>query len=235
MPPLKRPGPGDAGRGFAVVAGEVRSLASRTAEAASDIQQTVAGLQDETRAAVEFMETGVQEVDQRLRAAEAAGSDNAVLQQAVQRMFDLMNHLSEHSHFYGVSIRQVEAAGAELATVMEELQTSAGSVRHASQSLQQLVGRFRVSADTPSCLPALQAGWPLRGSFLRAALRTMQGEVSPCQPLLARVPADLAKKIRLSQRIVRHVLCHDPCPESSGHGYRIFLSAGWNEWAGKPQ
>ena len=139
---------GDAGRGFAVVAGEVRSLASRTAEAASDIQQTVAGLQDETRAAVEFMETGVQEVDQRLRAAEAAGSDNAGLQQAVQRMFDLMNHLSEHSHFYGVSIRQVEAAGAELATVMEELQASAGSVRHASQSLQQLVGRFRVSADT---------------------------------------------------------------------------------------
>src|SRR5690606_38415691 len=43
----------------------------------------------------------------------------------------------------------------------------------------------------------------------------------------------LAKKIRLSQRIVRHVLCHDPCPESSGHGYRIFLSAGWPEWAGK--
>src|SRR5690606_32809863 len=124
-------------------------LASRTAEAASDIQQTVAGLQDETRAAVEIMETGVQEVDQRLRAAEAAGSDNAGLQQAVQRMFDLMNHLSEHSHSYGASIRQVEAAGAELATVMEELQTSAGSVRHASQSLQQLVGRFRVSADTP--------------------------------------------------------------------------------------
>src|SRR5690606_36261055 len=101
---------GDAGRGFAVVAGEVRSLASRTAEAASDIQQTVAGLQDEARAAVEFMEAGVQEVDQRLRAAEAAGSDNAVLQQAVQRIFDLMNHLIEHSHFYGVSIRQVEAA-----------------------------------------------------------------------------------------------------------------------------
>src|SRR5690606_11414961 len=43
----------------------------------------------------------------------------------------------------------------------------------------------------------------------------------------------LAKKIRLSQRIVRHVLCHDPCPESSGHGYRIFLSAGWPEWAGE--
>src|SRR5690606_26637260 len=63
--------------------------------------------------------------------------------------------------------------------------------------------------------------------------RTMQGEVSPCQPLWPSFQLILAKKIRLSQRIVRHVLCHDPCPESSGHGYRIFLSAGWNEWAGK--
>src|SRR5690606_17713590 len=61
----------------------------------------------------------------------------------------------------------------------------------------------------------------------------MQGEASPCEPLWPASQLILAKKIRLSQRIVRHVLCHDPCPESSGHGYRIFLSAGWPEWAGK--
>src|SRR5690606_16605910 len=63
--------------------------------------------------------------------------------------------------------------------------------------------------------------------------RVLQGEVSPCEPLWPASQLILAKKIRLSQRIVRHVLCHDPCPESSGHGYRIFLSAGWPEWAGK--
>src|SRR5690606_11729185 len=63
--------------------------------------------------------------------------------------------------------------------------------------------------------------------------RTMQGEVSPCQPLWPAFQLILAKKIRLSQRIVRHILCHDPCPESSGHGYRLFSPAGWPEWAGK--
>src|SRR5690606_10555397 len=61
----------------------------------------------------------------------------------------------------------------------------------------------------------------------------LQGEVSPCEPLWPASQLILAKKIRLSQRIVRHVLCHDPCPESSGHGYRIFLPAGWPDWAGK--
>src|SRR5690606_39761148 len=60
----------------------------------------------------------------------------------------------------------------------------------------------------------------------------MQGEVSPCEPLWPASQLILAEKIRLSQRIVRHVLCHDPCPESSGHGYRIFSPAGWPEWAG---
>src|SRR5690606_1139943 len=61
----------------------------------------------------------------------------------------------------------------------------------------------------------------------------LQGEVSPCEPLWPASQLILVKKNRLSQRIVRHVLCHDPCPESSGHGYRLFLPAGWPEWAEK--
>ena len=138
---------GEAGRGFAVVADEVRSLASRTAEAASDIQNTVAGLQEETQAAVAFMADGVKEVDHRLQEAAAASNENDALQQTVERMFALMKELSEHSQRYGDSIRQVEATTHELYTAMTELQNSAGDVRYSSQNLSQLVGRFTVSAD----------------------------------------------------------------------------------------
>src|SRR5690606_12240296 len=84
--------------------------------------------------------------------------------------------------------------------------------------------------------PASPAGLvelPLRGSYCGLRPLVLQGEVSPCQPLWPASQLILVKKIRLSQRIVRHVLCHDPCPESSGHGYRLFSPAGWPEWAGK--
>ncbi|WP_114418876.1 methyl-accepting chemotaxis protein [Marinospirillum perlucidum] len=136
---------GEAGRGFAVVADEVRSLATRTAEAAGDIQETVTGLQNETRSAVEYMEDGVEEVDARLREAEKNTSENTELHQAVEQMFNIITQLSERSEFYGSSIRQVEVASGEMSNVMDELQTSASHVRHSTRTLQQLVGKFTVS------------------------------------------------------------------------------------------
>lgn len=136
---------GEAGRGFAVVADEVRSLATRTAEAAGDIQETVTSLQSETRKAVDYMEDGVKEVDIRLKQAESSTSENKELHLAVEQMFEIITQLSERSHFYGASIRQVEVASSEMSSVMDELQSSANHVRHSTQTLQQLVGKFTVS------------------------------------------------------------------------------------------
>lgn len=136
---------GEAGRGFAVVADEVRSLATRTAEAAGEIRETVSSLQNETRSAVGYMEDGVKEVDIRLKEAENTTSENTELHQAVEQMFSIITQLSERSHFYGASIRQVEVASSEMSNVMEELQGSANHVRHSTQTLQQLVGKFTVS------------------------------------------------------------------------------------------
>lgn len=51
-----------------MTADEVRSLVSRTSRAADDIRQMVEGLQNETQKAVSFMEEGVKDVDNSLRA-----------------------------------------------------------------------------------------------------------------------------------------------------------------------
>lgn len=56
---------GDAGRGFAVVASEVKTLASQTARATSEIQAQIAAIQSETGSAVEMV-THISDVIRRM-------------------------------------------------------------------------------------------------------------------------------------------------------------------------
>nr|WP_314409092.1 methyl-accepting chemotaxis protein [Pseudomonas kuykendallii] len=137
---------GDHGRGFAVVADEVRTLAARTSKAAEEIRQVVEGLQGETQQAVAFMEEGVKDVDDSLRLAEEASSENVQLHQAVERMFNIIQQLNESSLDYGKTIQQVDQASGEMRQTVIVLQNSAETVRLNANKLQKLVGQFEVSS-----------------------------------------------------------------------------------------
>ncbi|MBS7842859.1 methyl-accepting chemotaxis protein [Pseudomonas fluorescens] len=139
---------GEHGRGFAVVADEVRTLASRTSRAADDIRQMVEGLQNETQKAVGFMENGVKDVDNSLRLAEEASSENVQLHQAVESMFSIIQQLNERSLDYGKTIKQVDQSSAEMRQTVIVLQTSAETVRLDANKLQKLVGLFEVSNNS---------------------------------------------------------------------------------------
>ena len=139
---------GEHGRGFAVVADEVRTLASRTSRAADDIRQMVEGLQNETQRAVGFMENGVKDVDNSLRLAEEASSENVQLHQAVESMFSIIQQLNERSLDYGKTIKQVDQSSAEMRQTVIVLQTSAETVRLDANKLQKLVGLFEVSNNS---------------------------------------------------------------------------------------
>lgn len=136
---------GEHGRGFAVVADEVRSLAVRTAGAADEIRQMVEGLQNETREAVAFMESGVQDVDNHLRTSVDASSENAQLHQEVESMITIIQQLSERSMDYGKTIERVDLASGEMRQTVTGLQNSAEIVRLNANKLQKLVGQFEVS------------------------------------------------------------------------------------------
>ncbi|WP_420793843.1 methyl-accepting chemotaxis protein [Pseudomonas fontis] len=136
---------GEHGRGFAVVADEVRSLASRTSRAAGDIQQMVEGLQNETQKAVSFMEAGVKDVDNSLRLAEDASSENVQLHQAVESMFAIIQQLNKRSLDYGLTIKKVNQSSTEMHQTVAVLQNSAETVKVNANKLQKLVGQFEVT------------------------------------------------------------------------------------------
>lgn len=136
---------GEHGRGFAVVANQVRSLASRTSRAADDIRQMVEGLQNETQTAVSFMKEGVKDVDNSLRLAEDASSENVQLHQAVESMFAVIQQLNKRSLDYGKTIKQVDHSSAQMRETVVVLQGSAETVRLNANKLQKLVGQFEVS------------------------------------------------------------------------------------------
>ena len=137
---------GENGRGFAVVADEVRTLASRTAQAAGQIRNMVEGLQNETRNAVAFMEGGVQNVDDSLRLAENASSENVHLHEAVDNLFGIIQQLNEKSLDCGQTIKQVDQASGDMRQTVVVLQHSAERVKLNASKLQQLVGQFEVTA-----------------------------------------------------------------------------------------
>ncbi|WP_415842612.1 methyl-accepting chemotaxis protein [Pseudomonas reidholzensis] len=139
---------GEHGRGFAVVADEVRSLAARTSRAADDIRQMVERLQGDTQQAVSFMQEGVQDVDNSLRLAEDASSENVQLHQAVESMFAIIQQLNQRSVEYGKTIEQVNQSSSEMRQTAVVLQSSAQRVKVDAGKLQKLVGQFEVSAES---------------------------------------------------------------------------------------
>lgn len=136
---------GEHGRGFSVVADEVRGLASRTADAAKDIQEMIQGLQAETKQAVAFMESGVKNVDQSLNLTQVSSNENQELHDIVEEMFNTINVIELNSVRNGETAQTVAKVSQDMAKFIGELSNSSKMVDTTATKLQQLVGTFTVS------------------------------------------------------------------------------------------
>lgn len=129
---------GEQGRGFAVVAGEVRSLASRSAEAAKEIKNLITS-------SVERVEQGAALVDQ-------AGTTMTEVVNSIRRVTDIMGEISAASSEQSVGVAQVGEAVTQMdqatqqnAALVEEMSAAAHSLHAQAQELVDAVAVFKLN------------------------------------------------------------------------------------------
>ena len=120
---------GEQGRGFAVVAGEVRSLASRSAEAAKEIRTLISDSQTHVGEGSEL--------------AQQAGETMDEIAEEVLRMTKLMREIANASHEQSRGIEQVNIAVSQMDEVAQQnaalVQQSSAATRSLEEQSQQLV------------------------------------------------------------------------------------------------
>jgi methyl-accepting chemotaxis protein len=180
---------GEQGRGFAVVAGEVRSLASRSAEAAREIKTLIG-------ASVERVEAGT-------RLVADAGSTMDELVGNVNKVSDVIGEISastaeQNQHLSGVasSMVQLDQMSQSNAALVEEGAAAAESLKDQAVKLHQLVSRYRVEgsahrASAPA--PAISAPAP-RPTIVKASPKpTVRPTPAPApRPVASPAPASPA-------------------------------------------
>ncbi|KAF0807673.1 methyl-accepting chemotaxis sensory transducer [Alcanivorax xiamenensis] len=129
---------GEHGKGFAVVAQEVRTLASRSGEAAKEIRELIG-------TSVNWTRSGATQVEDTGRTMEE-------ILAAIEKVNAVIAEISTGAQEQSLGIGQVNTAVTELdtmtqhnASMVEETNAAAGEMRDQAESLSAVIGAFRLS------------------------------------------------------------------------------------------
>ncbi|MBZ9557530.1 MULTISPECIES: methyl-accepting chemotaxis protein [unclassified Modicisalibacter] len=143
---------GEHGRGFAVVAQEVRTLASRSGEAAKSIR--------------ELIDTSVSRTQSGNELVKRTGRTMSEIVASIEQVTDVIGEISAGAKEQSQGIGQVNTAVSELdnmtqhnAAMVEQFSAASGEMREQAERLNALIASFRLSGEVPeaSSAPRLNA------------------------------------------------------------------------------
>ena len=159
---------GEHGKGFSVVASEIKDLAERTTSSTGEIARLIKSVQQESKAAVEAMRAGKDQVvdgmrlaygaaealstiiDSSLRAREVSTMiEKATTQQvsAVRQLSDAINNVHERIRSIERSTAEQSKGGELIASASEKMSDIAGEVRRAMAEQTRGIKDFARSLD----------------------------------------------------------------------------------------
>ncbi|ELY5852746.1 methyl-accepting chemotaxis protein [Cronobacter malonaticus] len=141
---------GEQGRGFAVVAGEVRNLASRSAQAAKEIETLL-------NESVSNIQTGSGQVK---KAGEAMDEILAAVRQVNDIMGEIASASGEQSDGIsqvGIAVKEMDAVTQQNVQLVQQSVLASNDLERQATHLTEVVGLFRLRGQTDRTKPAAAA------------------------------------------------------------------------------
>jgi len=136
---------GDAGRGFAVVAGEVKELASQTAQATEQISAQISAIQTESDGAAKAIAHIGETIKQMSDINSAIAAATEEQNEATREIAQSVQYASDATHRVTEAISTVTAASADTGRSAADVLLAAGGIRNKGEDLATRVRDFLAS------------------------------------------------------------------------------------------